>query len=208
MTSLRFMIAPVEHTDAEERDMLHATTCRLGGDEGRNSPVNLVGRLRHLTDEMTDLQERILAKGWALLPLRLMVGFGFAAHGYAKLSRGPESFAGILRSLGVPEPHLMAWVTSLLEFLGGISVMAGAFVVPLSLPLVVVMLTAMFGVHFQYGFSSIRLKAVTPSGAEFGPIGYELNVLYIAGLLTLALGRSGTLSVDHYLRTRRQHPNA
>ena len=173
----------------------------------RNSPVNLVGRLRHLTDEMTDPQERMLATGWALLPLRLMVGFGFAAHGYAKLSRGPESFAGILTSLGVPEPHLMAWVTSLLEFLGGISVMAGAFVVPLSLPLVVVMLTALFGVHFQYGFSSVRLKAVTASGAEFGPIGYELNVLYIAGLLTLALGGSGTLSVDHYLRTRRQHAN-
>ena len=30
---------------------------------------------------------------WALVPLRLVVGFGFAAHGYAKLARGPESFA-------------------------------------------------------------------------------------------------------------------
>jgi len=156
---------------------------------------------------MTRFQERILEKGWALLPLRLMVGFGFAAHGYAKLGRGPERFAGILTSLGVPQPHFMAWVTSLLEFIGGISVMAGAFVVPLSLPLIVVMLTAMFSVHFQYGFSSIRLQAVTASGAEFGPIGYELNVLYIAGLLTLALGGPGRPSVDHYMRTRRQDAN-
>ena len=143
-------------------------------------------------------------KGWALLPLRLMVGFGFAAHGYAKLSRGPENFASILTSLGVPQPHLMAWVTSLLELIGGISVMAGAFVVPLSLPLAVVMLTAMFSVHLQYGFSSVRLKAVTASGAEFGPVGYEMNLLYIAGLLTLALGGPGRLSVDHWLRMRRQ----
>ncbi len=67
-------------------------------------------------------------------------------------------------------PHMMAWVTSLLEFAGGISVMAGAFVLPLSLPLAAVMLTALFSVHLQYGFSSIRLKAVTAVGAEFGPI--------------------------------------
>ena len=153
---------------------------------------------------MSNFQKRISEKGWALLPLRLMTGFGFAAHGYAKLSRGPENFATILASIGVPQPHLMAWLTSLLEFVGGVSVMAGAFVVPLTLPLSVIMLTAMFSVHLQYGFSSVRLKAVTASGAEFGPVGYEMNLLYIAGLLTLALGGPGRLSVDHWLRMRRQ----
>ena len=141
---------------------------------------------------------------WALVPLRLIVGFGFAAHGYAKLSRGPENFASILTSLGVPQPHLMAWITSLLELLGGISIMVGAFVALLSLPLAVVMLMAMFSVHLQYGFSSIRLKAVTGMGAEFGPVGYELNLLYIAALAALAVSGSGRLSVDHYLSQRRQ----
>lgn len=145
-----------------------------------------------------------LTNGFALLPLRLMVGFGFAAHGYAKLSRGPESFATILAAIGVPQPHVMAWATCLLEFVGGIGVMLGAFVLPLSLPLAVVMLTAMFTVHARYGFSSIRLKAVTAAGAEFGPIGYEMNLLYVAGLVTLALGGAGALSVDRYLATRKQ----
>jgi putative oxidoreductase len=163
---------------------------------------NPTPHLRHLINEMPSLRDRAFEKGGVLLPLRVIVGFGFAAPGYAKLSRGPEKFAVILTALGVPQPHLMAWVTSLLELLGGISVMAGAFVVPLSLPLVVVMLTAMFGVHFQYGFSSIRLQAVTASGAEFGPVGYELNLLYIVGLVTLALGGSGRPSVDDYLRTK------
>lgn len=142
--------------------------------------------------------------GWAPLPLRLLIGFGFAAHGFAKLSRGPDKFATILASIGVPHPNLMAWITSLVEFMGGISVIAGAFVTPLSVPLSIIMLTAMFSVHFQYGFSSIRLKAVTASGAEFGPIGYEMNLLYIAGLLTLALGGAGRWSVDRYLSTRKQ----
>jgi putative oxidoreductase len=133
--------------------------------------------------------------GWALVPLRLVIGFGFAAHGYAKLSRGPENFATILDAIGVPQPHVMAWATSLLEFVGGLAVMAGLFVVPLTLPLAAVMLTAMFSVHLQYGFSSIRLKAVTVSGAEFGPVGYEVNLLYIAGLLALAVAGPGPLSL-------------
>lgn len=127
--------------------------------------------------------------GWELVPLRLIVGFGFAAHGYAKLHRGPGKFAVILMAIGVPQPYLTAWGTSLLEFTGGIALMAGAFVVPLSVPLMIVMLTALFKVHMQYGFSSITLKAVTASGAEFGPVGFELNLLYIAALLTLALAR-------------------
>ena len=156
-------------------------------------------------EEMAGLRMRISADGWALLPLRLMVGFGFAAHGYAKLARGPENFAAILAAIGIPAAGPMAWVTSLLEFLGGISVMLGASVLPLSLPLAVIMVTAMFGVHFQYGFSSIRLKAVTAAGAEFGSIGYELNLLYIAALLTLAFSGSTPLSVDRWLETRKEH---
>jgi putative oxidoreductase len=149
-----------------------------------------------------NMQNRV-GKDWALLPLRLIIGFGFAAHGYAKLNRGLENFAAILKSIGVPLPHVTAWVTSLLEIIGGVSLMAGALVLPLSLPLAIITLVAMFTVHFQYGFSSIVLKRVTASGAEFGPIGYELNLLYIVGLLTLALGGSGKLSIDRCLSGRR-----
>lgn len=147
---------------------------------------------------------RGLDNGWALLPLRLVIGFGFAAHGYAKLGRGPESFAAILAALGVPEPQFVAWVTTLLELFGGVCLMAGAFVALLSIPLAVVMLTAMLTVHAPYGFSSVRLLAVTTSGAEFGPVGYEVNLLYIAGLLTLALSGPSRLSVDARLRRRRE----
>lgn len=155
---------------------------------------------------MSNVRNWVPDSAWALVPLRLMVGFGFAAHGYAKLSRGPENFAVILAALGVPQPHLMAWATALLEFVGGVGLMAGAFVVLLSLPLAVVMLTAMFTVHLQYGFSSVRLKSVTASGAQFGPVGYEISLLYIAGLVTLALSGSGRLSIDQYLKRRIEVP--
>jgi len=51
-------------------------------------------------------------------------------HGFAKLSQGPEAFAAILHAIGVPAPHLMAWLTILIEVLGGLAVLLGAFVPP------------------------------------------------------------------------------
>ena len=39
---------------------------------------------------------------WYAIPLRLIVGFGFIQHGYAKLARGPEDFIGVLHAMGLP----------------------------------------------------------------------------------------------------------
>ena len=150
------------------------------------------------------LKTRLAAERWALLPLRLLLGFGFAAHGWAKLARGPGSFATILDAIGVPAATLMAWLTSLVELLGGLALMAGLSVAALSVPLGAIMATALVTVHLRYGFSSIRLKAVTAAGAEFGPVGFELNLLYVAGLLALALGGTSPLSVDRWLEGRRE----
>jgi putative oxidoreductase len=149
------------------------------------------------------MRDKLTADGWALLPLRLVVGYGFAAHGFAKLARGPEHFATILAAIGIPAPLPIAWATSLIELLGGVGVMVGAGTASLAFPLIAIMLTAMFGVHFRYGFSSIRLLAITPSGAEFGPIGCELNLMYIAALFALAVGKTTPLSVDRFLSARR-----
>lgn len=137
--------------------------------------------------------------------MRLIIGFGFAAHGFAKLSRGPEGFASILQVLGVPAPSFMAWATALIEFFGGLAIIAGAFVPFVSIPLIIIMLTAMFTVHLPYGFSSITLKRMTENGPEFGSPGYEVNLLYIAGLLALVLGGAGAFSIDRWLAVRRSY---
>src|SRR6266404_8072377 len=98
--------------------------------------------------------------------------------------------------MGVPEPHLMARITILIELFGGFAVILGAFVAIASVPMTVVLLVAMFKVHLPYGFSSIKLIAVTAAGATFGPPGYEVNLLYIACLATLVVGGSGAFAVD------------
>src|ERR1700744_4227023 len=86
------------------------------------------------------------AARWAPIPLRLIVGYGFMEHGYAKFARGPEVFAAILAAIGAPEPHFMAWSTIAIERLGGLAVILGAFVTLVSVPMAAVLLVAMFTV--------------------------------------------------------------
>jgi putative oxidoreductase len=142
-------------------------------------------------------------KPWALVPLRMIIGFGFFAHGYAKLSRGVGGFGGVLGAIGVPAPLASAWLTTLVEIVGGLAIVAGVYVPFAVVPLVIVMLTAMFTVHLPNGFSSIKLMSVTAEGAKFGPPGYELNLVYIAALVTLALGGASPYSFDSWRANRR-----
>jgi putative oxidoreductase len=136
---------------------------------------------------------------WAPLPLRLIIGFGFMAHGWAKLSRGPSGFAKLLAQIGAPLPEGTAWVSTSVELLGGLAVFAGAFIELVSVPLIIMMLVAMFTVHLRYGFSSINTIGLTADGPKFGPPGYEVNLLYIAGLVSLILSGAGALSIDRLL---------
>jgi putative oxidoreductase len=146
-----------------------------------------------------DLSTRPAIARWAPVVLRLMVGYGFMAHGFAKLTKGPDAFATILQAIGVPAPHVMAWLTILVELIGGLAVLVGAFVLIASIPMILVLVGAIFTVHLPYGFTSIKLLAVTRGGAQFGPPGYETDLLYIACLVALVLGGSGPLSFDRVI---------
>jgi putative oxidoreductase len=141
---------------------------------------------------------------WAAIPLRLIVGYGFMQHGYAKIVHGPENFVGILHAIGIPAPALMAWATILVELVGGLAVLAGAFVPLVAVPMAAVLLVATLTVHLPNGFSSIKLLAVTAAGARFGQPGYETDLLYLACLAALVLGGSGPLAIDDVIRKRRK----
>jgi len=168
-----------------------------------NTTFGLTATKESLRELAFDLPRRFSISRWAPIPLRLIVGFGFMEHGFAKLSRGPEAFAAILHTMGVPAPHLMAWLTILTELIGGLAVLLGAFVPLVSLPMAAVLLVAMVTVHLPYGFSSIKLLSVTSGRAQFGPPGYELDLLYIACLAVLVIGGSGPLAIDNYFKKKR-----
>jgi putative oxidoreductase len=139
---------------------------------------------------------------WAPLLLRLMVGFGFMEHGYAKLARGPEDFTHILAALGMPFPALLSWATVLVELLGGAAILLGAMVTLVGIPCVIVLLVAIVTVHLPNGFSSIKLQSVDAAGAHFGQPGYETDLLYIVCIAALMLCGSGPFSLDGWIARR------
>jgi putative oxidoreductase len=147
--------------------------------------------------------KRLSLARWAPIPLRLIVGYGFMEHGFAKLSRGPGAFAAILHVLGVPAPHFMAWLSILTELIGGLAVLLGAFVPLVSLPMAGLLFVAILTVHLPYGFSSIKLMSVISGRAQFGPPGYEVDLLYLACLAALVFGGSGPMAIDHHIAKKR-----
>jgi putative oxidoreductase len=147
---------------------------------------------------------RTTAAGWPLLFMRVIVGIGFLVHGIAKWQRGPANFARLLEQIGTPFPHQTAWLVTLLEVFGGIALILGVLVLLVSLPLIVSMLVALFTVQGRYGFSSVNTIGLTDAGPVFGPPGYEINLLYIACLVVLAMLGPGALSIDIMIARRRQ----
>jgi len=145
-----------------------------------------------------------ISTAWYAIPLRLIVGFGFMQHGYAKLARGPDDFINVLHAIGVPVPFLMGWATIIVELVGGLLILVGVFVPLATIPMIVVLVVAIFSVHLPNGFSSIKLQAFDAAGAHFGQPGYETDLLYVAALIALCLGGAGPISVDRLL-SRRKH---
>jgi len=153
---------------------------------------------------MFDVWNEKSPRWWAIVPLRLIVGYGFIAHGLAKWSAGPAKFGKLLEVIGTPAPGLAAWTVMLLEIFGGLAIVAGLFVEFVSIPLIISMLVAMFTIHIHYGYSSVHTIGLTATGPVFGPPGYEISLLYVGALIALALVGSGPFSADRLLIDRRR----
>lgn len=140
----------------------------------------------------------------APLFLRLIIGFGFMAHGWAKITRGTAGFEKLLLQTSVPFPHLNAAIVPYLELAGGFAILCGAFIIIVAVPLIVIMLVAMFTIHINYGFSSVKTIGLTAEGPKFGPPGYEISLLYVAGLISLMLTGAGKFSVDYLIKRKHE----
>jgi putative oxidoreductase len=138
-------------------------------------------------------------RNWAPFILRLAIGTGFLVHGWAKISRGSAGLEKLMNLINVPFPHVMSYVLPYLELFGGLAILSGFFVRLVSIPLIVTMLVAIFTIHYKYGFSSINTIGLNSDGPVFGPPGYEINVIYIAGLFALMITGAGIFSLDALL---------
>ena len=128
--------------------------------------------------------------------LRLMVGITFIAHGAQHLfgiwgGAGLAGTAASFDSIGLSPGFPLAVAVGVIEFGGGLLLLAGALTPYVSVALIVVMFGAMWKVHLANGF--FINWAMTPGVGH----GVEYNLMLIAALLCLTLGGPGALSIDH-----------
>jgi putative oxidoreductase len=62
--------------------------------------------------------------------------------------------------MGLPMPHVFAWITIVTEIVGGFCVLLGALVPAVSIPMAIVLLVATFTVDLPYGFSVHKASLV------------------------------------------------
>jgi putative oxidoreductase len=118
-----------------------------------------------------------------VLPLRLVLGLVFVAHGAQKLfGFGLAGTAGFLGSLGVPLPTVAAAGLITVELLGGVALILGAWTRTVAALLAADMLVAILTVHLRGGF--------------FVPDGVEFVLTLLGGCLTLVGLGAGPCSVD------------
>ena len=124
-----------------------------------------------------------MSPGWGVLPLRLVLGLVFVAHGAQKLfGFGLAGTAGFLGSLGVPLPTVAAAGLITVELLGGVALILGAWTRTVAALLAADMLVAILTVHLRGGF--------------FVPDGVEFVLTLLGGCLTLVGLGAGPCSVD------------
>lgn len=143
-------------------------------------------------------------QSFAPVPLRWMIGAAFLIHGYPKLftAEGNQAFVGMLAGIGVPVAGLTAYLIGAFEFFGGILLILGVGVRTVSLLGIIEMLVAAALVHLPAGFNFIHVTGTTDAGApQFGLPGFEVNLLYLAGFLSLLISGAGRLG----LPSVRQH---
>ncbi len=111
------------------------------------------------------------------LPIRIMVGVGFMAHGYPKLSNIAGT-GGFFAHMGLP-PEL-ALPIALLEFFGGLALVLGVLTRISSALFIAEMIGAILTVKISKGFVG----------------GYELELLFLAGAASLLITGPGRISIE------------
>lgn len=125
----------------------------------------------------------------ALAILRSVVGVVFAAHGAQKLFvYGIAGVTGAFEGMGVPMASVVGPGVALLEFAGGLALIAGLLTRPVAAGLAATMLGAMVLVHLPAGF--------------FMPNGVEFVLTLFGASVVLAVTGAGAWSVDARLAPR------
>jgi putative oxidoreductase len=119
-----------------------------------------------------------------LLFMRLILAYGFFTPAKNKWN-DIGAIADWFSSMNYPLPTLNAYLAAGAEAAGVVLLALGLFTRVISIPLIIVMLVAIFTVHAGNGFSA-------------GDNGFEIPLYYAIMLFTLLVYGPGKISVDYF----------
>ena len=133
------------------------------------------------------LNEQVKIFQFSPIPLRIIAGIGFVLHGLPKLLDIPGTQNSFI-NMGLPPE--MAIVIGLLELIGGLAVLLG-FLTRIAAGLLAIdMIGAILQVKLSKGFIG----------------GYELDLLYLAIMISLMITGPGRLSIERNILKREIFP--
>jgi putative oxidoreductase len=140
--------------------------------------------IKNITSSITKTEDSFSA-----LPLRLIAGVIFAAHGAQKLfawfgGYGLDGTGQWMESIGIAPGYLMALMAGSAEFFGGLLLIAGFLTRPTSFVLAITMIVAIFSVHIS-------------NGMFMSNNGYEFGLSLLAITLALFIQGGGKHSIDN-----------
>lgn len=118
----------------------------------------------------------------ALFFARLTVAYGFYEPAMNKW-KNINDVAAWFGTLGIPYPTLNAYAAVITESLGVVLLTLGLLTRIISVPLIVVMLVAIFTVHFEHGFAA-------------ADNGFEIPFYYMLFLMLFMSFGAGKISLD------------
>jgi len=145
--------------------------------------------IKKITNSITKTEQSLSA-----LPLRLIAGTLFTAHGAQKLfawfgGYGLDGTGQWMESIGLAPGYLMALIAGSAEFFGGLLLIIGFLTRPTSFVLAITMFVAIFTVHIDNGlFMSAN--------------GYEFGLSLVAITLALLIQGGGKHSIDDKIYRR------
>jgi putative oxidoreductase len=125
-------------------------------------------------------------KDLGLTLLRVVLGVIFLAHGYQKLFVwGIGGVTGAFTQMGIPAPHLSAYLATFAELFGGMALLLGLFTRLAAIPVAITMVVAILEVHLRGGF--------------YAPKGVEYPLTLLAANIVLVLAGGGVFAIDSLL---------
>ncbi len=121
----------------------------------------------------------------SLLFARLAIAYGFYGAAMKKWSN-IDIVAFWFGSIGIPMPLFNAYMAATIEIVGVILLTIGLFTRLIAIPLIIVMLVAIFTVHLSNGFDS-------------GNNGFEIPLYYSLFLMIFVSHGSGHFSLDYLI---------